>query len=459
MSKENYRVVPADIESEKCVLGSLMLSQSTEMVDEIITILSGKPFHQVDHQIYFDAMLRMRRAGSPIDAVLLKNELTKSKLLIEVGGVAYIAELLNTVPSAAHGVHYAKVVREKYKIRELIKIADDMFRSAYDGLNAGTSEEIAGKMMDGVANVINNGGSDNIITYADSVHQVIDEYDSQKAKRIKTGIGTLDALIGGVPLGKMTLVGARPRVGKSQLIKQWAINMAEDGETCGLITIEENRKKIGENAIANYSGVENNKIAYARANSDELSRMLEVIPSLSRLPIFISDTPVTIAEVESTARMMITKHKCRAIFVDYLQLIDPDEESNENRELTKISKSLKRLFKHYGVAGVVPCQLNRKNETMGIRKPALPDLRGSGSIEADGDLIILLHREDVYHTSEQDYTPTNQLEMIIAKNKDGPSGMVPAWFSGKYQAVTDWNGGLGTYHLRDGSDQGNIQFK
>jgi hypothetical protein len=162
------------------------------------------------------------------------------------------------------------------------------------------------------------------------------------------------------------------------------------------------------------------------------------VPGLSSLPIHVADDPVKLSEVEGAIRTLVTKYGCELVVVDYLQLVDPEQESNENRELTLISRTLKQTFKRLNVAGIAACQLNRGNETNGVRKPAMRDLRGSGSLEQDGDLILLLHREDVYHQGDADYEKTDQLEVIVVKNKDGDSGTIPLWFSGKTQTITNW---------------------
>lgn len=454
------RVPPHDIEAEMCVIGSLLLAGSDqELIQATCAELTQQSFYNPDHGIYFTAMLKMHRDGKPLDNVLIKNELIRAGLFIEVGGIEYMVKLINTVPSPSHGPHYASVVAEKYKLREIIRISTAATLAAYEPARHDKATEIAGTLSKGIDGLIYNGNADNIITIGEAIEKVIDEYGTKATTRIKTGLSDLDEIIGGLPIGQFTLIGARPRIGKSALAKQIVLNAAIDGVRCGIITIEENRSKIGKNYLANASGVQNSKIVYGRANNEELQSILAAVPRLSSLPIFIADEPVKQTEVMSAVNVMVKKHKCKLIVVDYLQLIAPEEESNENRELTQISRALKNAWKHHDVAGLALCQLNRGSEAVGVRRPTIKDLRGSGAMDQDGDLIMLLHREDAYHYGEEGYNPSNQLEVIIAKNKDGGSGIVPTWFSGKYQAVTDWNGGLGTYHLRDGTDQGNIPFK
>jgi replicative DNA helicase len=266
----------------------------------------------------------------------------------------------------------------------------------------------------------------------------MDDYDTKVVARIPTGLHDLDAVIGGLPRGGFTLVGARPGIGKSQICKQFALNLARRGIPVGIVTVEEDRRKIGQNYLSNASGVENNHIAYSTMGPHEWDEVLRAVKGLNELPIYIADEPVKLSDVEASIIVMATQKKCEVVIVDYLQLINPDVSGeNENREITLISKCLKMAFKRLNIAGIAACQLNRGNETGGVRHPTVKDLRGSGSLDQDGDLIMLLHRDDYYE--KDSFKWNKQLLCIVGKNKAGPTGDVPLWFSGKTQTVADWS--------------------
>jgi replicative DNA helicase len=282
--------------------------------------------------------------------------------------------------------------------------------------------------------------------------------------RTRTGLTDLDGICGGLPNGRLTVVAGRPGMGKSQLGKQIVRNVAEGlpekivpqardawgtvlseawaipeqpPKVCGIVSIEETLDKIGKNYLSAASGIENNRLAYGTATPAEWRTIEAVSPAISDLPIFLTDKPVRLADVEGVITTMVTRHHCELVFVDYLQLIHGPETANKEQEIARISTTLKNLGKTLGVTVMVAAQLSRANETGGVRRPSQSDLRHSGQIEQDGDLIILLHREDYYNYKKPDFEPNHTLEGIVAKNKDGPLGTAFMHFEGKYQTVTN----------------------
>lgn len=437
LARQFDRLPPHSYEAEMCLLASMMLDK--DVATRAMQVVDRDDFFQADHQLIFDVLARRYRAGQPVDALLLREELVRRQLLEEVGGNAYLGQILDSVPSAAHGEHYAKVIRGKAVLRRIIAQSNDALRDCYAPLDGLTEAEVARKHADALSMIAATGTTDTFRRLGDVVSDVIDAKMRNEVRRVPTAIGSLDAVIGGLPLGGFVLIGGRPGSGKSQLGKQVLKNVAETFGPVGLVTVEESEEKVAENMLSNAAGVENNRIAYNRLEAGHWSELIRVTPDLERLDFWVDDAPVRLGEVESAVTTAAVKHGCRLVMVDYLQLIDPDTAGeNENREITKISKTLKACAKRLDIALVAMCQLNRGNETGSIRKPALRDLRGSGSLEQDGDVIVLLHREDYYHYQEQGYVPTHQLEAIVAKNKYGCLGVVPLHFSGKYQRVREW---------------------
>jgi replicative DNA helicase len=370
--------------------------------------------------------------------VLLAEWLRRRQLLDEVGGVPFLMKVLTTVPSSAHVYHYAGIVREKAILRGIIAAAKEALRSAYSPMGDDvTPESLAMKMSGAFARIGRAGKSAESFRLGDACLSVIDGLESGVVDRVPTGLATLDDLIGGLRFGGKTIIGAYPRVGKSQLIKQIGLNVAAGGVPFGLITVEESRRKVAENTLANYSGVYNNRIAHNRfIDQAAMSKLIDAAGRLGALPFFGFDTARKLSEIAAAAHVLAAEHGCRVIAVDHLHIIDGEADARASREqeMSRISGELKWLWKDLNVAGIEAAQLNRKS---GKERPSLQSLRDSGSLEQDGDTIILLHREDVNHEGEDGYRETNTLEAFVEKNKDGASGVVPLHFDGAEQRIAD----------------------
>jgi len=440
LARQFDKTPPHDIDAEKCVLASMMLDESGIICPAVIGIISRDAFFQADHQIIFDILVKLHKDGKPIDAIIVSDELRRRNLLEECGGIPYLGQIVGSVPSSAHGAHYAKIVREKHLLRGVISSSNEALRRAYGPASEENhAEKIARIFQNDLSAIACGGQGDRIHRLSEVAAQVLMDHDQKAKQRFPTGLIELDEIIGGIPKQRFTLVGGRPAMGKSLCCKQIVLNIARRGIPCGIISIEETSDKIAQNYLSNLSGVENRRVVYDTIDQQEVDALVKAMKPIGDLPIFISDQPVRLSDVESVITAMVMKYKCQLVVVDYLQLISLDAATeNENREITRISKALKAIFKTLNIAGLVAAQLNRGNETSGIRKPTLRDLRGSGSLEQDGDLILLLHREDYYHRGEDNYTPDQQVEVIIAKNKDGPTGNVPLRFEGKTQRISDW---------------------
>lgn len=438
---DGINLPPNDAYAEQCLLASLMLAgDDRETFDLSAAGVRPHTFFSADHSIIFSTLARMRAAETGIDAVTVRADLMRQGMYEEIGGDEYLSRILGLVPTHHHGPHYGAIVREKYTLREIIRVANTAIRRVFAASIHDRSNEIARELYEDLASVAITGDAEKIHHISDVIAEVVEANSGTSTNRFKTGLMELDDVIGGVATSRFTLIGGRPGMGKSMACKQLALNIAGTGTPCGIITIEETREKIGQNYLSNLSGVENRRIVLNRLDQWDAAAVAATLPDFHDLPIFIADTPTRLAEVASTATTMIVKHKCRVVIVDYHQLITPDGSGdNENREITIASKTLKNLFKRSGVAGVVAAQLNRGNESQGVRRPELRDFRGSGTIEQDADCAILLHREDYYHRNEEGYVSDHKIEFIVAKNKDGPNCMVPCYFDGRTQRVVNWN--------------------
>lgn len=450
------RLPPHSVEAEMCVIGALLLAgEDAAVVAGIRATVSAGDFFQADHQILFVAACDVYDRCRTLDAMLLREELVRRQTLGDVGGVAYLAEILHAVPNARAGAHYAHDVREKSVLRRLIAGASDVLRRAYGPMNGTRADELARDFLAQLHGVAEGRCADTIVKLDRVIADILNDRANGIANTVRTGLNELDATCaGGLPARGYTVLAGRPGMGKSQLGKQIARNVAgglperrdaygdvigpaQPPIACGIVTVEELNRKIGCNYLSAVSGVENNRVVNNTCSENEWQLVKDAAPDLAGLPVYLTDRPIHLADVESVITTMVTRFRCGFIFVDYLQLIQGPEAANKEQEIARISTTLKNLGKTLGVTMVVAAQLSRANEAGGVRRPELRDLRHSGQIEQDGDLIVLLHRDDYYHCKEENFVPTHVLEAIVAKNKNGPMGTALLHFEGKFQTVRD----------------------
>lgn len=439
------RLPPHSVESEMCAIGSMMLDEKGAVREEILAMLTPSDFFQADHSLIFTVLGEMHRTGTAVDAMTLRTELDKRGLLEEIGGIAYLAQILTSVPSAANGVQYARRVEETARWRELISIGNEILRDAYTPYRGAGWEQAANKVIASLTDVLNRGGGDGVEHVSKIVSDAIELMDDVAASLIPTGVSQVDELIGGLKPGRTHVFAGRPGMGKSQWGKQLALNISRRKVGVGIVSIEEDDAKIAANFLSNAGNVPNYFTSHGRRLNtdpppgDMVGEMIRAATDLSNLPLYIDDTACTLNNVESTITRMATKYGCKVVVVDYLQLINPSESGDDTREsqVRLMSNTLKRVFKRLKVAGVLLAQLNR---AAGRERPAIHNLRESGAIEQDGDLIGLLYREDYYKEQEPGFQAgmrDHRLEINFAKHKDGPTGICVCYFDGKYQRITD----------------------
>jgi replicative DNA helicase len=436
------RLPPCSVEAERCVLGSVLLDR--DAFDAARPLLDRESFYQADHQIVWDVACDLYARGA-CDGLLVREELIRRQLLDEVGGVAYLGQILNAVPSSAHARHYAGIVAEKAKLRGLIAAANDALRDAYAG--GADADAVARRLEAAAVNVRETGFVDSVRTLDQIVAEALEQKAANVVTRFPTGLTDLDDLCGGLPIGGLTYVAGRAGMGKSQLLKQVLRNAAGTGVGAGLVTVEESRVKVAENLLANESGVTNSRIVFNQLTAGDWEALAAAQGRLGGLPLYVDDAQRKLSSIEAAVRRMVRKRGCRVIGVDHLHLIDGETDANREQELTKISGGLKALFKDLGVAGVVAVQMNRGGSLDADAPPELHHLRGTGSLEQDGDLIVQLHRQDYYEWKKRgaDFVPDHRLVAYVNKNKSGAVGSRQFYFDGDRQHVGDWNNGRGPF--------------
>jgi len=431
------RSMPESLAAEAAVLGSMIIDP--ECIGEVVEFLEVSAFYRVEHQMIFDALVSLyeKNRGGAIDGVLLRDELEKCKRLEEVGGVEYLTKLAESVPSSANVMYYAGIVKDKMLLRELIAATGEILDDAYD-LAGETKEKLddAERRIFAVTDKNITGNAEAIKDLVARAYELIEKRDGSHVTGIATGYYELDDLTCGLQNGEMIIVAGRPSMGKTSL----ALNMAEhiglvEKMPVAVFSLEMGRQQLAERFLCSVGEVDSQKVRRGLLGEEHYSRLVEACGLLSEAPIYVDDTStLTPLELRAKSRRLKSLYGIRCVIVDYLQLMHLGSGRVESRqqEITTISRYLKALARELNVPVVVLSQLNRSPEGREGHKPRMSDLRESGSIEQDADVVMLLHREDYYHRGEKEYEPDNTADIIIAKQRNGPTGNVELVFREKF---------------------------
>lgn len=419
------RLPPQSREAEMCLLASMMLADAdAALFAECRSAIPPGAFVLSDHQILFRTLSEMADRGVKIDALTLREELIRRHLLDEIGGIKYLAQLLNAVPSPSHGPHYAAIVREKAILRGILGIAQRASHAVYGASQEDRATDLAQQFATELAKLTAESGSTEYTTGGEAAIAVMDALEKGAPPLVKLGIDPLDDAMGGVGRGEMLILGARPSMGKSVTCRQILLDAARQGTPTLLISLEESRDKIGRNLLSRLSQIDNNRIRRGTIAPNEWVPLSEGVASLASIPVYIADKAFTVNQIRSVASIMVAKHGVKLIVVDYLQRVRGAGKDLYS-QVTNASQELSRMFKELGVAGVVAAQLNRDTTKRQNKRPGMMDLRESGQIEQDADQIIMLHREDYYRAvgeSTEGETPDGKAEFIFVKFRDGTRG-------------------------------------
>jgi replicative DNA helicase len=429
VARQFERLPPHSIESEMCVLASMMLDK--EMVGEIAQRIDRDAFFQADHQIIFDVLLKMYEQNRPIDAILLREELGKRQLLEEVGGSAYLGAILSTVPSAAHGVHYAGVVREKALLRQLIAASNEILRDAY------APHEQAELVLDKAEKKIFDIAQKKIGNATVPIEQVLHEVFEMLAERgqrgVETGFFELDDMLNGLQNGEMIIVAARPSMGKTAFAMNLIEHISADTKLpTAVFSLEMSKQQLAQRMLTSRGNIDAQKLRKGMLSSQEFHHLASVVAELSKAPVWVDDSPgLTPLDLRAKCRRLKLQHDIRCVMIDYMQLMDNPGPDSRQQQISEISRGIKAVAREINVPVIALSQLNRASEGRDGHRPRMSDLRESGSIEQDADVICLLHREDYYRRTEPDFVPDNIAEVIIAKQRNGPTGTVKLTFLDK----------------------------
>src|SRR5512135_2874616 len=436
LETDGLRVPPHSVEAEQAVLGGLLLDNSTW--DAIADRLRPDDFYRRDHQLIFNAIAELSARSEPSDAVTLAEYLAAKGQADETGGLAYLAGLARDTPTAANIRAYADIVRERALLRHLIRVSGEIASSAYDseGRTAKELVDDAERRVFEIAEAGRRTGS-GFIALRDVLGATIDRLDMLHENQgqltgVASGYADLDRMTAGLQPGDLIIVAGRPSMGKTTL----ALNIAENAAIStnvpvAVFSMEMSREQLSMRMISSLGRVDQSHLRTGMFGDEDWARINSAIAQMKTAPIYIDDSgSLTPTEVRARARRLSRERGLGLIVVDYLQLMQvPGTKENRATEISEISRSLKALAKELKVPVIALSQLNRGVEQRTDKKPVMSDLRESGAIEQDADLIMLIYREEVYEPE----TPRKGIaDIIVAKQRNGPTGEVHLTFLGKY---------------------------
>ncbi len=427
------RIPPQDIVAEKSLLGAVMISDAA--LPEILTMISSDDFYDNRHREIFSAIADLYDQHRPIDLTTLRTELRTRKKLTEIGGVQYLTELSTFTPVASHARAYAEIIRKASTRRKLIKAGTNIAERAYaEDANA---NELIGEAEQELFEVSDKNNRSDYVAMddllADAYDRIEDLHKNKGTLRgLKTGFSELDKKTAGFHKGDLIILGARPAMGKTTFAQNLTYNIASiNNKGVLFFSMEMASGQIVDRMISDVSGVKSWNIQTGNLTDDEFQQIGDALGDMDGLPIYIDDTSsMTITDLRNKARRAMHDHDIGAIVVDYLQLIQGSDRYKGNRvqEVTEISRGLKILARELDVPVIALAQLSRNVTGRDDPRPQLSDLRESGSIEQDADIVMFLHRVDYYHQNDDNYEPTNITELIIAKHRRGAVGKIELYF-------------------------------
>lgn len=431
----DLKVPPQNIDAERSVLGALMLDK--DAIIKVANLIRLGDFYRDDHNVIYEAMIELYEQREPIDVLSLSNRLEEKNQLDKIGGSSYLTDLVNSVPSASNIVHYAKVVQKKSTLRKLILTASEIVELGYK--ESEDTEKILDEAEQKLFSVSQKYIKQDFVpikSILESAFERIDELHKgdHKLRGIPTGFPDMDNILAGLQKSDLIIVAARPSIGKTTLALDLARQIAVSQKTgVGIFSLEMSSDQLIDRMLAAQSGVDLWRLRTGNLKSedgdDDFQRIGEAMGVLSEAPIFIDDAGSSnVMEIRTMARRLQAEQKVGVIIIDYLQLMEGRSGGGDNRvnEISEISRALKQLAKELNIPIIALSQLSRAVESRSPQIPKLSDLRESGSIEQDADIVMFLYRED----REKPDTPNkNIVEVHIAKHRNGPIGRLSLYFN------------------------------
>ncbi len=435
------RQPPQDTAAEQSVLGGMLLSK--DAIADVIEVLRPGDFYRPAHQAVYDCILDLYGRGEPADPITVSAELERRGELARVGGAPYLHTLIATVPTAANAGYYAKIVAEKAILRRLVEAGTRIVQYGYgaDG-DGGDVNEVVDRAQAAIYEVTERRTSEDYVALEELLQPTMDEIDAiasrgGTAQGIPTGFADLDEVTNGLHPGQMIIIAARPGVGKSTLGLDFARSCSiKHGMTSVIFSLEMSRTEIVMRMLSAEAKIRLTDMRGGRMSDDDWTRLARRMSEISEAPLFIDDSPnLTMMEIRAKARRLKQRHDLKLIVVDYMQLMTSGKRvESRQQEVSEFSRQLKLLAKELEVPVVAISQLNRGPEQRNDKRPMLADLRESGSLEQDADVVLLIHRPDAW---ERDDPRAGEADLILAKHRAGPTSTISVAHQLHYSRFAD----------------------
>jgi replicative DNA helicase len=427
------RVLPSDMLAEQSTLGGMLLSQ--EAVAEVFEQVKAADFYAPKHELIFEAIVNLYSKGEPTDVITVTDELVKSGNLVRAGGADYLHTLTSIVPTAASSAFYAAIVKEKSILRHLVEVGTRIAQMGYS--NEGEVEDLVNSAQAEVYGVARANATDEFSTLGDSLQAAIDDIELAQNRGgelvgVPTGFAELDELTHGLHPGQLIIVAARPAVGKSTLAVDFIRNAAiRYNKPAIFFSLEMGRSEIAMRMLSAETSIPLQSMRKGMVDNSDWTKIVSVRSQLNSAPLYIDDSPnLTLVEIRAKCRRLVKQYGLKLIVIDYLQLLTSGKKvESRQQEVSEFSRSLKLLAKELNLPVIAISQLNRQSEQTKDKKPDISQLRESGSLEQDADVIILLHREGI---GEKDHPRSGEADLILAKQRNGPTGTITVAFQGRY---------------------------
>ena len=435
------RVPPQNVEAEQSVLGAMMIER--EAISKVVELLRPEDFYREAHRLIFKAMLELFNKNDAVDLVTVVEVLRRDEKLEGAGGIAYVSALANSVPTAANVMYHARIVEEKALLRQLITTATEVAGMGYEANEEVTV--IMDKAEKLILEVSNRKAGKEFASIKNIIFDVFDKVSELYSSKggitgLSTGFKDLDKLTSGLQASDLILIAARPSMGKTAFVLNIAQNVAiKEKQAVAFFSLEMSKEQLVQRMLCAEAPIDAQRLRIGELENNDWDKLVRAADRLAAAPIFIDDTAgITVMEMRSKARRLKIEHNLQLIIIDYLQLMQGSSSSsrNENRqqEISEISRSLKALARELKVPVIALSQLSRGVESRQVKKPMLSDLRESGSLEQDADIVAFLYREDYYDPETEN---KNITDVIIAKHRNGPVDSVQLFFHKQFTKFSD----------------------
>ncbi len=430
-----YKVPPQNLEAEQSILGSILLENSA--INSVLEVMSKGDFYSEAHRKIFNVMVELSEKNEPVDIITLSNALRDKNLLDSIGGTAYLASLVDNVPSAANVANYAKIAKEKAILRGLIGSATEIITSCYE---TGTDvDQVLDRAEHSIFEIAENKVRPSFYPIREIVKDSFRSIEDLYARKelitgVPTGFEKIDDLTSGLQKSDLIIIAGRPSMGKTAFALNIAQFAALEGQIpVAVFSLEMSKEQLVFRLLASEARVDSQRLRKGFLGETDWPKLTTAAGRLSEAPLFIDDTPaITVLEMKAKSRRLKADAGLGLIVVDYIQLMRASGfRDNREQEISEISRSLKALAKELKVPVIALSQLNRKVEDRTNRRPQMADLRESGAIEQDADVIAFIYRDEVYNKSD-DNPEKGTAEIIIGKQRNGPTGTVKLAFLEKF---------------------------